>query len=366
MFGITIISVIILLGVLIFIHEFGHFLAAKMMGVGIQKFSLGFGPKLIGKKIGETQYMLSLIPLGGYVKLLGESDKENLTSEEEKRSFLKQPLSKKIFIVAAGPVFNLVLTIFIFSFVYMVGIPALGTKIGDVLTKSPASFAGLQKGDIVKSIDQKKISQWEEISEAVSKSQGRKLRISVERNQQPLTFLITPRLTKVKNLFGEFVEDYKIGVSPADDLVIVRLNPIGAFVESLQKTWFISKLTLIGIVKIFEGVVSPKSLGGPILIAQIAGTQAKKGLIPFLLFMALLSINLAILNLLPIPVLDGGHLLFYFIEGIFKREISMKCKEMAQQVGFIILILLMIFVFMVDIERLNIGFVKDFLKVFNK
>jgi regulator of sigma E protease len=366
MLGITIISVIILLGVLIFVHELGHFLMAKTMGVGIQKFSLGFGPKLIGKKIGETEYRLSLIPLGGYVKLLGESENETLSPEEEKRSFLKQPLYKKISIVASGPVFNFILAIFIFTVVYIAGIPVWGTKIGGILAESPASLAGLQRGDVVKTIDQKNISRWEEISETVSKSHGKRLKISIERNRQLLDFAIIPRLTKVKNLFGESVEDYKLGISPAEKLIIVRLNPISALMASLQRTWFISKLTLISIVKIFEGVVSPKSLGGPILIAQIAGTQVKEGLIPFLLFMALLSINLGILNLLPIPVLDGGHLFFFFIEGIFRREISMKWKEMAQQIGFIILISLMIFVFMIDIDRLNIGFIKDFLKMFNK
>lgn len=366
MLGITIVSVIILLGVLIFVHELGHFLMAKTMGVGIQKFSLGFGPKLIGKKIGETEYRLSLIPLGGYVKLLGESENETLSSEEKKRSFLKQPLYKKISIVAAGPIFNFLLAIVIFLVVYMVGIPTLGTKIGGILLESSASLSGLQKGDVVKSIDQKKVNRWEEISETISKSQGKVLKITIERNQQILTFSITPRLTKVKNLFGESIEDYKIGISPAEYLVIVRLNPIHALTAGLQRTWFISKLTLISIVKIFKGVVSPKSLGGPILIAQIAGAQVKEGIIPFLLFMALLSINLGILNLLPIPVLDGGHLFFYFIEGIFRREISVKWKEMAQQIGFIILILLMIFVFMIDIDRLNIGFVKDFMKIFNK
>jgi regulator of sigma E protease len=144
------------------------------------------------------------------------------------------------------------------------------------------------------------------------------------------------------------------------------MNPLMAFWTSLKQTWFISKLTVLSVVKILEGVVSPRTLGGPILIAQIAGAQVKEGIIPFMLFMALLSINLAILNLFPIPILDGGHLLFYLIEAITGREINIKWREMAQQIGFVILIILMIFVFIMDIERLNINFLDDISKIFNR
>jgi regulator of sigma E protease len=169
---------------------------------------------------------------------------------------------------------------------------------------------------------------------------------------------------KIRNLFGEEVESYKIGISPSPHTVIERRNPLSAFGEGIRQTWVISKLTVVSLFKMFQGIISPKTMGGPILIAQIAGAQAKEGIVQFLLFMALLSINLAILNLLPIPVLDGGHLLFYGIELVTGREINIRWREMAQQVGFVLLILLMVFVFMMDIERLNIRFINDFIRPF--
>ena len=175
---------------------------------------------------------------------------------------------------------------------------------------------------------------------------------------------VTPRLMKGTNVFGETVETYKIGISPTPHTVIERLNPFSAFGAGLRQTWMISKLTVISIVKMFQGVVSPKTLGGPILIAQIAGAQVREGIVPFILFMALLSINLAILNLLPVPILDGGHLLFYLIELATGHEVNLRWREMAQQIGFVLLVLLMIFVFMLDIGRLNIKIINDFLKIF--
>jgi regulator of sigma E protease len=361
--GISIISVIVLLGVLIFAHELGHFLMAKRAGVGVLKFSLGFGPRIIGRKIGETEYLLSLIPLGGYVKLLGESPGEELSPEEEKKSFLKQPVSKRMGIVAAGPVFNLLLAILIFTLVYMIGVPVMTSEIGSLQPESAALEAGFSVGDTITAIEGKAVTKWDEISEIISRSGGKPLRITVQRKETPWEITVTPRLMKTRTLFGEQTDSYKIGISPSPRTVVERLNPVAAFGAGLKQTWVISKLTVISIVKMFQGVVSPKSLGGPILIAQIAGAQVQEGVIPFIMFMALLSINLAILNLLPIPVLDGGHLFFYAVEIVMGREVNLRWREMAQQVGFVILILLMMFVFMMDIERLDIKMVNDFLKM---
>jgi regulator of sigma E protease len=361
--GINIVSVVILLGVLIFVHEFGHFLMAKRAGVGVMKFSLGFGPRIIGKKIGETEYILSLIPLGGYVKLLGESPGEELSEEEDKRSFLKQPVRKRIGIVAAGPVFNLLLAILIFTIVNVIGLPVLTAEIGNLQTDSAALSAGMKSGDKIVDVDGSAITKWDELSEIISQSKGKQLLITVHRDGQPLSLTVVPKLMKTTNHFGETVEAYKIGVSPLPRTFIERQNPLSAFGRGLNQTWMISKLTVISIVKMFQGVVSPKSLGGPILIAQIAGAQVREGIVPFILFMAMLSINLAILNLLPIPVLDGGHLLFYMLEMATGREINLRWREKAQQVGFVLLILLMVFVFMLDIERLNIKMINDFIRM---
>lgn len=366
MIGISIISVIILLGVLIFVHELGHFLAAKYSGVGVLKFSLGFGPKVIGWKKGETEYLLSLIPLGGYVKLLGESPDDELSAEDDKRSFLKQPVWKRIMIVAAGPLFNLFFAILIFTLVYMTGVPVLSPKVGGVEKGSVAYQAGIQQDDTVVAINGRAISNWDELAEEIGRSGGKPLKMKLERNRTVREVSVVPQLMKAKNIFEEEVEKYRIGISASSYILVARKDPIAAFSMSLKQTWTISKLTLVGIIKMIEGVVSPQNLGGPILIAQIAGAQVKEGLTPFLMFMGLLSINLAILNLLPIPVLDGGHLLFFIVEAILGREINLRWRERAQQVGLMILILLMAFAFAMDIGRLNIGFINDFLKMIGR
>ncbi|MGA3280070.1 MAG: RIP metalloprotease RseP [Smithella sp.] len=361
---ITLISFIILLSILIFVHEFGHFIAARIAGVGVLKFSLGFGPKIIGKKIGETEYVLSWIPLGGFVKLLGESGNEELPPEDEKRSFFKQAVWKRMLIVFAGPVFNFLLAIVIFTIVFIYGLPNLAANIGEVQKDSAAFEAGMMHGDKIITLDGRKIILWEEIKPIISDSKGREIEAIVERGAEKKHIIIKPRLSKAKNIWGEEESTYLIGVSPAGNTIIERRNPWDAFVGSISKTWDISKLTILAVVKMLEGVISPKTLGGPIFIAQASGAMAKEGIIPFVLFMAVLSINLGVINLFPIPVLDGGHILFYVIEIVTRREVSVKFKEMSQQIGFVILLMLMLFVIFIDVERLNIKFVNDIIKIF--
>lgn len=360
----TIVSFVILLGILIFVHELGHFLAARMGGVGVLKFSLGFGPKIFGKKFGETEYVLSWIPLGGFVKLLGESDTEDLPPEDEKRSFLKQPVWKRLLIVLAGPAFNFLLAIVIFTGVLTYGLPSLTSEIGNVQAGSAAYESGILSGDKVISIDGQKIEYWEDIRSAISESRGRPVSVVVDRAGDVKEFVVQPRLSKTKNVFGEDVSAYLIGIAPSEKTAIERRTPLDAFLSSLVKTWEISKLTVVSVVKIFEGVISPRTIGGPIFIAQVAGAQVKEGIVPFVLFIAILSVNLGVINLFPIPVLDGGHILFYLYEIVFRREISAKVREMAQQIGFVILLMLMLFVIYVDLERLNLGFINQINKIF--
>lgn len=360
----SLISVIILLGVLIFVHELGHFLAARISGVGVLKFSLGFGPKIIGKKIGETEYVLSWIPLGGFVKLLGESENETLASQDEKRSFLKQPVWKRILIVFAGPFFNFLLAILIFIIIFMYGVPNLTTEIGNVQEGSAALSSGLASGDKIIAIDGKIINSWDQLRSVIAEGKGKKTEIVVERGTEKKVFSVTPRLSKSKNLFGEDVPAYLIGIAPSGKVIMEKKNPWEAAIAAFNKTWEISKLTVVALIKMIEGTISPRTLGGPIFIAQAAGAQVKEGIIPFILFMALLSINLGVINLFPIPVLDGGHIMFYVIELVIRREVSVKVKEIAQQIGFAILVMLMIFVIMIDIERMNIPIVNDIFKYF--
>jgi regulator of sigma E protease len=349
--GTTIISLVILLGVLIFVHEIGHFLAAKWAGVKVLKFSLGFGPKIFGKKWGETEYLISIFPLGGYVKLLGQSEDEEMSEEDEKGSFSAKSVWKRIMIVFAGPLANFLMAVVIFAGIYMYGVPAMTAQIGGVQPDSPAFFGGITKGDIIAKIDDRSIRRWDELAESVAESKGRPLRIEFNRGSLNYVVSVSPTLQKAKNIFGEEVNAYKIGVMPTGYTITERLNPFSAILQGTKQTWAITHMTLLSIYKMMEGVISPKNLGGPILIAQIAGKEAREGVIPFLLFMALLSVNLGVLNLLPIPVLDGGHILFFLIEVAKGSPVKPKWREFAQTVGFAVIIILMIFVFYFDLTR---------------
>jgi len=212
-------------------------------------------------------------------------------------------------------------------------------------------MAGLKKDDLVVSIDGVDISSWEDMANAIMASKGKTLAISVLRGDTILTKNVTPEVKKFKNIFNEDVDRYVIGITASGEIFKKDLNFFQAFSESINQTYQITSLTIKGVVKLFQGTVSPKTLGGPIMIAQMAGQQAKEGVVNLIFFIALISINLAILNFLPIPVLDGGHLLFFFIEAIKGSPVSVKVREISQQAGIFVLILLMIYVFYNDIAR---------------
>ena len=350
--SVSIFSLIIVLGVLIFFHELGHFLVARVLGVGVERFSLGFGPKLIGKTIGITEYRISAIPLGGYVKMVGESPDSELDPSDIPISFTHKHVLKRILIVAAGPFFNILLALIIFFGIFQIsGLLILKPGIGDVNEGTPAYMAGLKKDDLVVSIDGVDISSWEDMANAIMTSKGKTLAISVLRGDTILTKNVTPEVKKFKNIFNEDVDRYVIGITASGEVFKKDLNFFQAASESINQTYQITALTIKGIVKLFQGTVSPKTLGGPIMIAQMAGQQAKEGVVNLIFFIALISINLAILNFLPIPVLDGGHLLFFFIEAIKGSPVSVKVREISQQAGIFVLILLMIYVFYNDIAR---------------
>lgn len=348
----TIVSTIIVLGILVFVHELGHFSLAKRLGVGVLTFSLGFGPRLIGRKMGETQYQISAVPLGGFVKLIGENPEEEVKEEDRHRSFSAQPIWKRTLIISAGPFFNFFLAVVLFSTINLFGIPFFPSKIGDVSPGLPAEKAGLKKGDVVLSVDGENVSKWDDLSKIIRNSKGKNLTIKVKRNSETLEMNVTPQSSQVKNLFGEEVGIFMIGITPSDEVVVEKVGPFEAVGSGLFQTWQGIKLTVIGIVKLIQRVIPAKTIGGPILIAQLAGEQAKRGLLSFALFMAILSINLGVINLFPIPILDGGHFLFLGLEAILRRPISIKKMEMAQQIGLIFIILLMLFAFYNDLIRI--------------
>ncbi|MCK9229284.1 MAG: RIP metalloprotease RseP [Syntrophales bacterium] len=350
--GTSVISVIIVLGILIFVHELGHFLVAKWSGVGVLRFSLGFGPKLVSRKYGETEYALSAIPLGGYVRLLGEADDAGLSEEDRERSFQNQSVYKKIAIVAAGPLCNFLFAIVAFSIIFGLGVSVPTSRIGAVQEESPAQAAGLREGDLIREIDGHAIAHWEEMADVIRSSGGKPLKLLIERDEKRIEKTVTPRSMETETLFGEPATTYVIGVTMSSELMTDRKGPAGSVIAGVGQTWLWTKLTYTGIAKIVQRVVSPKELGGPILIAKMSGDMARQGLIPFIFFMAVLSVNLGVLNLLPIPVLDGGHLMFFAVELVTKREVSLKIREKAQTAGFFVLILLIFWVTYNDIVRI--------------
>ena len=353
----TIVSFILVLGVLIFVHELGHFIFAKLFGVRVLKFSLGFGPKLLGKVVGGTEYVISAFPLGGFVKMFGENPDEQQIDEADRRvSFSHKSVMARFCIVVAGPLFNLLFAVVLFFGLFIViGVPQPvdTTLVGKVNADSPAFAAGLKAGDEILSIDGRPTLHWEDVLEGVKRSEGRQLTMAIRRGQEEKTLSVVPQRDSVKNVFGEEVEQrYMIGIVKDDKVEYNRVGPVQAFVDACRQTWMYVSLTALGFIKIIQRVVPASELGGPILIAQIAGEQMKAGWINLVYFMGLLSVNLGILNLLPIPVLDGGHLVFLSIEGVLRRPVHERAQIIAQQVGIALLGALMIFVFYNDIIRI--------------
>jgi len=351
--GTSILSFIIVLGVLIFFHEFGHFLVARLFGVGVEKFSLGFGPRLIGKKVGITDYRISAIPLGGYVKMIGEEPDAEIDPEDIPLSFTHKHVAKRMLIVAAGPVFNILLAVFIFFGIFLIsGTFVLKPSVGSVKQGSPAFAAGLEKGDLITAINESMINSWDEMAEVINGSKGQKIKLNVRRGESSRYFSLAPEQVTTKNIFGEDVQRYIIGITASGETYSKEMNLFQAFSESMIQTYRVTELMVVIIAKLITGDISTDTLGGPIMIAQMAGESAKAGIGSLISFIALISVNLAIINLLPIPVLDGGHLLFFSIEAVKGRPVSIKVREIAQQVGLFILILLMILVFYNDISRI--------------
>ena len=436
----------VLLGVLIFVHELGHFLLAKMTGVKVLKFSLGFGPKLVGKKFGETEYLLSAVPLGGYVKMLGEEPGEELAEEEKSRAYNYQSVGKRFSIVFSGPFFNLLFASFIFVLIFLTGVPVPLPDIGNVKENSPGAAAGLLPGDKVRQISGRSVESWEDISMALNDNPGKTLLFTVSRDDRVIEIPVQPEKKIDKNIFGEDKEVWYVGIEPLlfpvvgevmkgsradeagllkDDRIIavdgtklktwqdmtalihaspeqpllfsiqrgdriiemtitpkketyktpegdekpiglIGIKPAGndfikkyglgeAVYHGLKRTWDISALTVISMVKLIQRVIPSTTIGGPIMIFQLAGEQASQGALSFFTFMAVISINLGVLNLLPIPILDGGHILFLGIEAVRRKPLSENVIMTAQKVGLVLLLTLMAFAFYNDIVRLFAG-----------
>ncbi|MDR2302808.1 MAG: RIP metalloprotease RseP [Deltaproteobacteria bacterium] len=450
----TIVSFIVLLLILIFVHELGHFLAAKFLGVRVERFSLGFPPKIYSRKYGDTEYQLCWLPLGGYVKLLGEEPGAEISEEDQKVSFSHKPAWVKIAICFAGPFFNIVfaflalwILIMVMGFqhlppvvgklpedgpAYAAGIragdvilsldgreikyfdevtdypektggkpitividrqgqtlsmavtpqskegkdilgssetywslglrPSSTPRIAKVVKGKSADLAGIKSGDLVTSIDSKPISDWADLVEAIQGPEESRnsetgvplkpLNFELLRDGQKITLEVLPNLVPSQNLDGKTVYNAMIGVSNKPDIVTERVGPISALGSAATESWNIIKLTYRTLVKLIQNKISPKIMGGPILIAEAAGSKIREGLADFVALMAIISVNLAIINLVPLPILDGGQILFFCVEAIRRKPLSLRFKEVCQTVGIFALLALMVMVFYNDIARI--------------
>ncbi|MBI4845347.1 MAG: RIP metalloprotease RseP [Candidatus Omnitrophica bacterium] len=354
------VSFLFVLGVLVLAHEFGHFIVAKFFKVRVEIFSIGFGRKILGIKKGDTEYRISLFPLGGYVKMAGDNPEE--VRKGDKGEFLSKSPGERSAIVLAGPAFNYLISFLIFSFIFFTGFPRLITQLGEVKENYPAYEAGIKTGDRIVSIDGKEVEFWDDLSLIIhDKVENIPVKLRVERDEQVLEITVIPKVESVKNIFGEEQKIGLSGVAPSDESKIVRFPPLESIYYGAEQVVSLTKLTYFSFYNMIIGKMSVRnSLAGPVEIFRITGKEAEKGFVNLLHLMAVLSVSLAIINLFPVPVLDGGHLLFFLFEKIRGKPVGIKGQEVATRIGFSILIGLMVFVLYNDLSR--IGF---FEKVFN-
>ena len=347
----SIVAIVVVLGGLIFFHELGHFLVARMFGMGVKAFSLGFGPKLAGFTSGQTDYKLSLIPLGGYVALAGEQGEEE-TDFPDDQLFANRPSWQRLCVVAAGPFFNFLLAFLIYWFLAMSqGQAVVLPVVGGVLPDSPAAAAGFAKEDLITDIDGAPIDSWTQMVETIRAAEGRALTVTVDRGGENLVLTVTPMINSYTNLFGETVTVPMVGINQSGNIRFEPVDGIG-FTAALQHTWNMSTVVVKGFLSIIERLIPMENVGGPIMLAQMVSKSAETGIFALLGMMAIISINLAIINLLPIPVLDGGHILFFTLEIVFRRPLNEKWKARAMRVGLLILLLLMSLAIFNDVRRL--------------
>ena len=354
------------LTIVVFFHELGHFLMARWCGIKVLVFSVGFGPEIAGfyDRYG-TRWKISAIPLGGYVKFFGDENAASapdqsaaarMTEAEKKDSFQFQPVRSRALVVAAGPVANFLLAIAIFAGIFMtVGKQTTSARVDTVQPGSAAQTAGFKPGDLVLTINGEKIESFSDMQRVVSISAGAPLTVEVERDNAQVTLKAVPQLKEIKDNFGNVHRLGVLGISRSmapGDIKTERAPPLRAVVMGAQETWFVVDRTLSYISGVFTGREAADQLGGPIRIAQVSGQVATAGFAPLIHLTAVLSVSIGLLNLFPIPLLDGGHLLFYAIETIRGRPLSERAQELGFRIGLAIVLMLMIFATFNDILHL--------------
>ena len=354
------------LTIVVFFHELGHFLMARRCGIKVLVFSVGFGPEIAGfyDRYG-TRWKISAIPLGGYVKFFGDENAASapdqsaaatMTEAEKKDSFQFQPVGSRALVVAAGPVANFVLAIAIFAGIFMtVGKQTTSARVDTVQAGSAAQAAGFKPGDLVLMINGEKIESFSDMQRIVSISAGAPLTVEVERDNAQVTLKAVPQLKEIKDNFGNVHRLGVLGISRSmapGDIKTERAPPLRAILMGAQETWFVVDRTMSYISGVFTGREAADQLGGPIRIAQVSGQVATAGFAPLIHLTAVLSVSIGLLNLFPIPLLDGGHLLFYAIETIRGRPLSERAQELGFRIGLAIVLMLMIFATFNDILHL--------------
>ncbi|WP_298995076.1 RIP metalloprotease RseP [uncultured Desulfovibrio sp.] len=370
----TIIAVVVVLGGLIFFHELGHFAVARGLGMGVSTFSLGFGPKILKYRKGKTEYALSLVPLGGYVALVGESDPKDIPEGfTEKESFALRPAWQRLLVVAAGPAANILLAwLLCWTLALGWGTPVLLPQVGGVVQNGPADKAGIQPGDTIVSINGAAVANWQAMADAITQSNGKTLAVTLSRPDmapqaddqtradeaaQPeqgmiISVELTPERSTRKTIFGEEESAWLIGIRNSGAVRLVQHGFADAAIAGAGQTADMVSLTWQSFVKLAERVVPLDQVGGPIMIMQMVGKQAHEGLAGLLALAALISINLGILNLLPIPVLDGGQIVFCLWEIIFRRPLNARLQDYAMRAGIALLVALMLLATYNDLWRI--------------
>ena len=354
------------LSVVVFFHELGHFLVARWCGVRVRVFSVGFGPELVGFNDRHgTRWKISAIPLGGYVKFFGDENAasvpdqevlEGMNPEERRHSFFHQPVASRAAIVAAGPIANFILAIMLFAGIFtLYGNPSTAARVDAVQPDSAAAQAGIQAGDVVLSIEGRRIDNFSDMQRIVSANAGRTLEFKIDRGGAPITLMATPALKQGKDGFGNKFCQAVLGVSRSttpENIKTETVDPFTAVWLGVVKTWFIVDRTFSYLTGVFAGRECADQLGGPIRIAQISGQVATLGFVPILELIAMLSVSIGLLNLFPVPLLDGGHLLFYAIEAVRGRPLSERAQEVGFRIGLALVLMLMIFATFNDILHL--------------
>ena len=355
-------SFIAIISLIVFIHEFGHFIVARWCGVKIEEFAIGFGKKIFGFRDKKgTEWKFCILPFGGYVKMYGDKNGasipdieliKQMSTHERKISFLGKNVYQRIAIVGAGPIANFILAIFIFTCLFKVnGISQVEPVVSEIVENSASFEAGIKKGDRILAIDDKEIEDFQDIRSLVVTGLEADLNFKIERQGEELNIKITPKIISQKDIFGDEIKIRTIGLI-AENVIKKELSLIGSFVEANKETLNISQSILKTLGQLITGQRSVKELGGPLKIAKYSGKTVEQGLVVVAWFMAMISINLGVMNLLPIPVLDGGHLFYYFFEAIRGKPLSQKVQTYGYNFGLAIVLSLMVFTTLNDIFQM--------------